>query len=75
MRCPVAVIAIDFRDEHDGALRFNTYTGKRARGAMARYICEERVDRPEGLKDFAAMGYTYRADLSEPYRWAFIRKG
>ncbi len=72
---PGRALAIDFRDEKDGALRFNTYTGKRARGAMARFICEERIDRPEGLKDFAGMGYAYRPELSDADRWAFVRRG
>ncbi len=72
---PGKVLAIDFRDEKDGALRFNTYTGKRARGAMARFICEERLDRPEGLKAFAGMGYEFRPELSDSERWAFVRKG
>ena len=70
---PGAVIDIDFRDETEGALRFNTFVGKRARGAMARFICTERIDRPAGLKDFAALGYTYRPEHSDGTRWAFVR--
>ena len=74
-RLPGAVLAIDFRDEgKDGALRFNTFAGKRARGAMARFVVDERLDAPEGMKDFSGMGYHYRADGSEPGRWLFVRK-
>ena len=74
-RLPGAVIAIDFRDEAPGGgLRFNTFAGKRARGAMARYIVDERIDRPEGMKAFTGLGYEYRDIGSDPDRWLFVRK-
>jgi len=73
-RLPGRVLAIDFRDDHDGELRFNTFVAKRARGAMARYLCDHRLDRPEGLKDFADDGYRFDAAGSDPDRWLFIRK-
>ena len=68
------VIAIDFRDDHDGELRFNTFVGKEARGAMARYMVDERLDRAEGLKGFKALGYSFKAKHSDEGRWAFVRK-
>ena len=72
-RLPGRVLAIDFRDDHDGDLRFNTFIAKRARGAMARFMCEHRLDRPEGLKDFAEDGYRFVASGSDDDRWLFIR--
>ena len=72
---PGKVLDIDFRDEAlDGSLRFNTFVAKRARGAMARYLCEQRLDRPDGLKDFAELGFAFRPELSDAGRWAFVRK-
>ncbi len=73
-RLPGRVLAIDFRDDHDGDLRFNTFIAKKARGAMARHLCEERLDRPEGLKAFAGMGYRYDAARSDDERWLFVRE-
>lgn len=74
-RLPGKVIAVDFRDEAaDGAFRFNTFAGKRARGAMARFIVDERIDRAGGMQDFTGMGYSYRAEGSDPDRWLFVRK-
>ncbi len=70
---PGRVLAIDFRDDHGGALRFNTYIAKRARGSMARYLCDHRIDRPEGLKDFASDGYRFDAARSDEDRWLFVR--
>lgn len=73
-KLPGRVLAIDFRDDHDGELRFNTFVAKRARGAMARHLCDHRLDRPEGLKDFAGDGYRFDAARSDDDRWLFVRK-
>ena len=72
-RLPGRVLAIDFRDDHDGELRFNTFVAKKARGAMARFMCDERLDRPEGLKDFTADGFRYDKARSDGGRWLFVR--
>lgn len=72
-RLPGRVLAIDFRDDHDGALRFNTFVAKQARGAMARFMCDHRLDRPDGLKDFADDGYRYDKGRSDDDRWLFVR--
>jgi len=70
---PGRVLTIDFRDDRDGALRFNTFAGKRARGAMARFMAVERIDRPVGLRDFAEDGYRFQPALSDDDRWLFAR--
>jgi cytoplasmic iron level regulating protein YaaA (DUF328/UPF0246 family) len=67
------VVEIDFREEGPSGLRFNTFAAKRARGMMARYICEHRVDDPEALKGFDSDGYSYQADGSDENRWRFTR--
>lgn len=46
---------------------------KKARGLMARYMIDQRVDRIEGLKDFKVADYTFRADLSKDDDWVFTR--
>lgn len=77
-RLPGRVLSIDFRDTDarkgaSGALRFNTFVAKKARGSMARYLCEQRLDRPEGLKDFAMDDYAFDARRSDADRWVFVR--
>lgn len=72
-RLPGPVLAIDFRDDSGDALRFNTFVAKKARGAMARFMCENRLDRPDGLKDFAEDGYTFDSRRSDETRLLFIR--
>lgn len=67
------VIEIDFREEGPEGLRFNTFAAKRARGMMARHICEHRLSDPEALKAFDSDGYRYDAKGSDAHRWRFSR--
>ena len=69
----VRVIEIDFREQGPNGLRFNTFAAKRARGMMARYICEHRLDDPEALKGFDSDGYAFDAGESDQHRWRFRR--
>lgn len=67
------VIEIDFREEGPDGLRFNTFAAKRARGMMARYICEHRLTDPEALKSFDSDGYAWDPANSDEGRWRFSR--
>ncbi|HEX8364894.1 MAG TPA: peroxide stress protein YaaA [Allosphingosinicella sp.] len=67
------VIEIDFREEGPEGLRFDTFAAKRARGMMARYICEHRLGDPEALKGFDSDGYRYDPENSDGRRWRFSR--
>jgi hypothetical protein len=69
----VRVIEIDFREEGPSGLRFNTFAAKRARGMMARYLCEHRLDDPEALKAFDSDGYAFDPGNSDEGRWRFTR--
>jgi cytoplasmic iron level regulating protein YaaA (DUF328/UPF0246 family) len=69
----VRVIEIDFREEGPEGPRFNTFAAKRARGMMARYVCEHRLDDPESLKGFDSDGYAFDARNSDTGRWRFSR--
>ncbi len=69
----VRVIEIDFREEGPNGPRFNTFAAKRARGMMARYICEHRLDDPEALKSFDSDGYAFDLEQSDTQRWRFTR--
>ena len=69
----VRVIEIDFREQGPSGLRFNTFAAKRARGMMARYMCEHRLGDPEALKSFDSDGYAYDPENSDETRWRFSR--
>lgn len=67
------VIAIDFREQGPDGPRFNTFAAKRARGMMARYICEHRIEDPEALKSFDSDGYAFDPEHSNEESWRFFR--
>ncbi len=57
----------------NGVLKTISFHAKRARGLLTRFVVDQRVDDPEGLKDFAEEGYRFRPELSEPDRLLFVR--
>lgn len=67
------VIGAKFLNVKDGEARSLMYYAKHARGAMARWIMENRVDRADGLKDFNAGGYTLDASASTDEELVFSR--
>lgn len=69
----VRVIEVDFREPGPDGPRFVSFHAKKARGAMARWLVEHRIDRIEGMKDFDSDGYRFDARASEPDRWQFAR--
>lgn len=66
------VITIDFREQGPDGLRFNSFAAKRARGMMARYICENRLTDPEALKSFDSDGYAFAEEEGD--LWRFVRR-
>ncbi|WP_322891650.1 MULTISPECIES: peroxide stress protein YaaA [unclassified Yoonia] len=67
------VITPSFMEVKDDKPRIVSFFAKRARGAMARFIVENRVTEAEGIKQFTSGGYAYDADLSEGDTWVFAR--
>lgn len=67
------VIGAKFLNVKDGKARSLMYYAKHARGSMARWIMENRVDRAEGLKDFDAGGYALDAAASTESELVFSR--
>lgn len=67
------VVTPVFKEEKDGQARTLALFAKVARGMMARYVVDERADRPEALKDFRRGGYRYQPKLSDETTWVFTR--
>ena len=67
------VITPRFMEVKDDKPRIVSFFAKRARGAMARFIVENRLTAAEAIKDFTSGGYAYDADLSDGDTWAFVR--
>ena len=51
-----------------------SFYAKKARGMMARFAIDNRIDRAEDLKNFAAAGYRLDAASSTAEDWVFIRR-
>lgn len=67
------VITPSFKDEKDGKLRALQFFAKRARGSMARWIIDNRIEDPEALKKCNADGYKLRVAGSTTTEWLFTR--
>ena len=65
------VIAVDFREGRER--RFVSFHAKTARGLVARWIAEHRIERVDDLRGFDTDGYAHDAEGSEPDRWTFVR--
>ncbi|RGP38098.1 peroxide stress protein YaaA [Pseudotabrizicola alkalilacus] len=71
LRLPV--ITPVFLEERDGQAKTVSLWAKRARGAMARYICVHQITSPADLRGFTTGGYSHRADLSANGQMVFLR--
>jgi cytoplasmic iron level regulating protein YaaA (DUF328/UPF0246 family) len=68
------VIQPVFQDWKGGAYKVISFFAKRARGLMARYAAEHRVEDAEALRDFAVEGYALDAGASTATQWIFRRR-
>ncbi len=66
------IITIDFKEAGPNGMRFNSFAAKRARGMVARYICEHRLTDPEALKGFDSDGHAFAG--AEGDTWRFVRR-
>ncbi len=67
------VITVDFKEEKDGRLRALMVYAKKARGMMARWIIENRLENPSFLTRFNVGGYRHEPKGSTPDRLLFTR--
>ena len=67
------VITCHFKEMKDGQLKALMLFVKQARGAMARFVVDERITEPEQIKGFDRNGYVFREDLSTENDWIFVR--
>ncbi len=71
---PSPIVTATFLNVKDGEARRLMYHVKFARGLMARWIMENRLDRADGLRDFNAEGYAFDAKASTETELVFTRK-
>lgn len=71
----LAVVTCHFKEiKGQEPAKIISFYAKRARGMMARYAIDRRLDRAEGLKDFAADGYAFDPAASTAEDWVFVRR-
>lgn len=67
------VITPAFKDWKNGQYKMISFYAKKARGLMARYIIQNKIENPEQLKAFDLDGYRFAENMSEGNAWTFIR--
>jgi uncharacterized protein len=67
------VITPVFKEVKGGTAKVVGFSAKRARGMMARYMIDNRLEDPQDLKKFVVDGYRYQDDLSTETEWVFTR--
>ena len=69
----IPVITPVFKEIKDGKARIISFFAKKARGAMARHIVQNRLTDPADMQGFSAGGYRYEADASDDSMMVFMR--
>ena len=67
------VITPVFMEYKAGKAKIVSFFAKKARGAMARYIIQNRLTKSDDLKGFDSGGYSYQPDQSDAHKWVFLR--
>lgn len=63
-----------FLDEKSGKFKVISFYAKKARGLMSRYVIQNRLSKPEQLKEFDVDGYFFAADESKGNELVFKRR-
>lgn len=67
------IVEANFKEYHNGTLKFISFNAKKARGLMTRYIIQNKVSKAEELKGFDTDGYYYSEEHSTSNSLMFIR--
>ena len=67
------VITPVFLEERNGEVKIVSFFAKKARGMMARFVVQARIDQSEGVKDFSHGGYAYQPEQSSADKLVFSR--
>ena len=68
-----SVITPEFKEIKNGTIKMISFYAKKARGMMARYIIENRIDDVEDILSFNLDGYSYDSALSTESKPVFTR--
>lgn len=71
----VPVITPVFKELRAGQAKIVSFSAKRARGMMARYVVSHRITEVERIKKFNEGGYRFVSKGSTNTEWLFLRSG
>lgn len=66
-------ITITFCEQSDGKFVTKGTYAKMARGDMVRFMAEEKIEDPAGIRKYNRLGYLFREDLSTEAEYVFER--
>ena len=66
-----SLLNIGFKEKRNGQLKFVSFSAKKARGLMAKFIIIERLKNPDDLKNFDLEDYKFNKKLSSELDWTF----
>jgi len=67
------VITPVFKERRGSAYKIISFSAKKARGLMCRYIIDKRINDPQQIKDFDLEEYAFNPALSNEREWVFTR--
>ncbi len=67
------IITPIFKEKRGDSYRIISFSAKKARGLMGRYIIDHRISDPEQIKNFDFEDYGYNPALSSGNSWVFSR--
>ena len=67
------MITINFYEHKNNEVKMIGVYAKKARGVMARFLIQNRVDSLEQIKEFTGLGYSFNKQTSSAQHLDFIR--
>jgi cytoplasmic iron level regulating protein YaaA (DUF328/UPF0246 family) len=69
----IPVLTCQFKERKGDEVKIVSFFAKRARGAMARYIIDRRIEHVADLRGFDRDGYVFSPAHSDEAEWVFVR--
>ncbi|MEE9446553.1 MAG: peroxide stress protein YaaA [Arenicellales bacterium] len=67
------LLNISFKETKDDKTRVIAIFAKRARGLMANWLIQNKIEHSEEIKNFSVDGYRFNQNLSDDSQWTFSR--
>lgn len=65
-------ITVEFCELREGKLKQKATLAKMARGEMVRFMAENKIQKPEGMKEFHELGFAYKEEYSNERKYIFV---